>query len=127
MDDLAALDKCISNALNDTEPRGVSRTAATSKVELIVIIVNGWKPLTIITKSSTLHAAAVLDTSLEPNARSKLDNLHRDNLNGIIFPHLNINLIRNKFDQLADLIKEKFDVLVRAHLGLLQHPRWSAL
>ena len=36
-------------------------TAATSKVELFVIIVNGWKPLTIITKGSTLNVATVLD------------------------------------------------------------------
>ena len=44
--------------------RGGSRTAATSKVEMFVIIVNGWKPLTIITKSSTLDVAAVLDPPL---------------------------------------------------------------
>ena len=44
--------------------RDGSRTAATSKVELFVIIVNNWKPLTIITKSSTLDVAAVLDPSL---------------------------------------------------------------
>ena len=40
--------------------RDGSRTAATSKVELFVIIVNNWKPLTIITKSSTVDVAAVL-------------------------------------------------------------------
>ena len=44
--------------------RGGSRTAATSKVELFVIIVNDWKPLTIIRKSSTLDAAAVQDQPL---------------------------------------------------------------
>ena len=44
--------------------RGGSRTAATSKVEFFVIIVNGRKPLTIITRSSTLNAAAVLDPPL---------------------------------------------------------------
>ena len=44
--------------------RGGSRTAATSKVELFVIIVNDWKPLTIIRKSSTLDAAAVQDPPL---------------------------------------------------------------
>ena len=44
--------------------RGESRTAATSKVEHFVIIVNGWKPLTIITKSSILDVAAVLDPLL---------------------------------------------------------------
>ena len=44
--------------------RGGSRTAATSKVELFVIMVNDWKPLTIIPKSSTLDVAAVLDPAL---------------------------------------------------------------
>ena len=48
----------------DLSSRGGSRTAATSKVELFLIIVNRWKPLTIITKSSTLDVAAVLDPSL---------------------------------------------------------------
>ena len=45
--------------------RGGSRTAATSKTEHFVIIVNGWKPLTIITKSSILDVAAVLDPPLQ--------------------------------------------------------------
>ena len=44
--------------------RGGSRTAATSKMELFVIIVNGFQPLTIITESSTLDVAAVLDPLL---------------------------------------------------------------
>ena len=44
--------------------RGGSRTAATSKMELFVITVIGWKPLTIITKSSILDVAAVLDPPL---------------------------------------------------------------
>ena len=41
-----------------------SRNAATFKVKLFVIIVNSPKPLTIITKSSTLNVAAVLDPPL---------------------------------------------------------------
>ena len=41
--------------------RDGSRTAATSKIELFVIIVNGFQPLTIITKCSILDVAAVLD------------------------------------------------------------------
>ena len=41
--------------------RGGSRSAATSKMECFVIIVNGWKPLTIIEKRSILDVAAVLD------------------------------------------------------------------
>ena len=44
--------------------RGGSRVAATSKMELFVIIVNGWKPLTIVTKSSILDVAAALDPPL---------------------------------------------------------------
>ena len=41
-----------------------SRTAATSKMEHFVIIVNGFQPLTIITKCSILDVAAVLDPPL---------------------------------------------------------------
>ena len=44
--------------------RGRSGTTATSKMERFVIIVNGWKPLTIITKCSILDVAAVLDLPL---------------------------------------------------------------
>ena len=44
--------------------RGGSRTAATSKMERFEIIVNGLKPLTIITKRSILDVAAVLDPPL---------------------------------------------------------------
>ena len=55
---LASLDKTI--------PKGGSMTAATSKMELFVIIVNGWKPLAIITKSFILDVAAVLDPPLIP-------------------------------------------------------------
>ena len=44
--------------------RGGSRAAATSKMERFVIIVNGCKPLTIITKRSILDVAAVLDPPL---------------------------------------------------------------
>ena len=44
--------------------RGGSRTAAAFKMERFVIIVNGWKPLTIITKYSILDVAAALDPPL---------------------------------------------------------------
>ena len=44
--------------------RGGSRTAATSKVERLVIIVNGWKALTIITRRSILDVAGALDPPL---------------------------------------------------------------
>ena len=38
--------------------------AATSKMESFVITVNGWKPLTIITKHSFFDVAAALDLPL---------------------------------------------------------------
>ena len=41
-----------------------SRAAATSKMELFVMIINGFQPLTIFTKCSTLDIAAVVDPSL---------------------------------------------------------------
>ena len=44
--------------------RGGSRTAATSKMECFVMIVNGWRPSTIITKRSMMDVAAVLDPPL---------------------------------------------------------------
>ena len=44
--------------------RGGSRAAITSKVELFVIIVNGFQLLTMIPKSSTLDVAAVLDSPM---------------------------------------------------------------
>ena len=50
---------------NSNKARGGSRTAAASKMEHFVIIVNGWKLLTIITKSSILDVAAVLDPPLK--------------------------------------------------------------
>ena len=44
--------------------RGRSRAAATSKMECFVMIVNGFQPLTIITKHSILDVAAALDLPL---------------------------------------------------------------
>ena len=45
--------------------RDGSRAAATSKMDRFVIIVSGWKPLTIITKHSILDVAAALDPPLK--------------------------------------------------------------
>ena len=53
-----------TNINNSPLSSGGSRTAATSKIERFVIIVNGCKPLTIINKCSILDVAAVLDPHL---------------------------------------------------------------
>ena len=45
--------------------RGGSRAAATSKIECFVITVNGFQPLTIITKHSILDVASALDPLLQ--------------------------------------------------------------
>ena len=45
--------------------RGVSRTAAKSKLEFFVTKVNGWKRLTFVTKSSILDFVVVSDTLLK--------------------------------------------------------------
>ena len=54
--------------------RGGSRITTTSKVELFVIIVNGFQPLTITTKSSTLDVAAVLDPPLKIKNKINVQN-----------------------------------------------------
>ena len=45
--------------------KGESRTVASSKMELFVIIVNSFQLLTIISKSSTLDVTAILDPLLK--------------------------------------------------------------
>ena len=56
-----------------------------------MIIVNGWKPLTIITKRSILDVAAVLDPSLKPSflisqklCRMKHESVHCGKLSNLI-------------------------------------------
>ena len=55
---------CLVPQLPNMNDRGGSRTAATSKMERFVITVNGFQPLTIITKRSILDVAVVLDPPL---------------------------------------------------------------
>ena len=52
--------------------RGQSKTAATSKMERFVIIVNRWKALTIITKRSISDVAAGLDPYLVSNIETEI-------------------------------------------------------
>ena len=55
----------IKPQLQSIQTRGGTRTAATSKMEHFVIIVNGWKPVAIIPKSSILDVLAVIDPPLQ--------------------------------------------------------------
>ena len=43
-----------------------------------------------------------------------LKTIRSDNVNKLIFPHLNINSIRNKFEFLATQVKGKIDILMIA-------------
>ena len=61
---MGALSGTLKVALLRALTRVRSKATATSKMEFFVIIVNGWKPLIIITKSSILDVAVVLDPSL---------------------------------------------------------------
>ena len=61
----ASLTNVFLKSFRDDKARSGSRTAATSKMELFVITVTSWKPLTIITKCSILDVAAVLDPPLK--------------------------------------------------------------
>ena len=75
--------------------RGGSRAAATSKMERFVIIVNGFQPLTIITKRSILDVAAALDPPLLATS-VELDGV--SNLNWSIWGLINITkFFRNCF------------------------------
>ena len=73
--------------MNQIVIRGGCRTAATSKMEHFVIIVNGWKPLTIITKSSILDVAAVLDPPLVIVRK-----IHHQRTQILTMDHLNLHL-----------------------------------
>ena len=53
----------------NTRSRDGSRAAATSKMERFVIIVNGFQPLTIITKCSILDVVAALDSPLRSTTK----------------------------------------------------------
>ena len=41
-----------------------------------------------------------------------MQTIHKDNRDKLIFAQLNINSIRNKFDFLADIIKDNFVILM---------------
>ena len=51
-------------------------------------------------------------SKVEVDCTNTLTSLGKDNLNKLIFAHLNINSIRNKFDNLSKLIRGKVDILL---------------
>ena len=59
----------------------------------------------------TSNTNFVLSSNLT-NPMEELDNLRLKNPNRLIFAHLNINSVRNKFDLLAEIIKSNIDILM---------------
>ena len=57
--------------------------------------------------TSVLH-----DINKVSDCNNTLKSLRKDNLNKLIFAHLNINSIRNKFELLSEQIKGNVDVLM---------------
>ena len=51
-------------------------------------------------------------SKVEVDCTNTLTSLRKDNVNKLIFAHLNINSIRNKFDNLSKLIRGKVDILL---------------
>ena len=66
-------------------------------MELFVIIVNGWKPLTIITKSFILDIAAVLDQPLKTLSTNQIaESRSFDNILNLSL-HEQVCLMRQRF------------------------------
>ena len=63
-------------------------------------------------ESQNEYKSKSLDSSPDDPPFSSLKSVRRKNLNPIIFAHLNINSLRNKFGTLAHQIKGNVDVLV---------------
>ena len=90
-----------------TVTTGRSRTAATFKVKIFQIINNGWKPLTIITKSSTLDVAAVLDpplvTSWYGSSKFRLHSIVTLQYNPLVFKLLYNIISKIKIEEYIEL------------------------
>ena len=72
----------LNNLCENVLFRGGSRTAATSKMERFVIIVNSFQPLTIITKRPILDVAVVLDPPLLFQRRIQLCQTYKMEVHG---------------------------------------------
>ena len=69
------------------------------------------------------YVLETLDISLSrknklTSPKEELNNLRLKNHNSLIFGKLNINSVRNQFDLLSDIIKNKIDVLMISNTKL---------
>ena len=93
--------------------RGGSRTAATSKMERFVIIVKGWKPLTMIPKCSILNVAAVRLRKIQTTATTLETNWGSTN---------NLNMLKEFLQQILKLAKVVFKDVFRNTSKYLRSP-----
>ena len=98
--------------------RGGFRTAATSKMERFVIIVNGFQPLTIIIKRSILDVAAVLHPPLV-TAQWFRGNACKSSKLGYMLTMLLITFYLKIF--IADSILH-FEIVENSSEELVEHP-----
>ena len=75
--------------------RGRSGTAATSTMERFAIIVNGWKPLTFVTKRSILDVAAKWVTNLGVGSNVFLKYIINNNTLNLLKRHQNNTRVYN--------------------------------
>ena len=75
-----------------------------------MIIANGWKPLTIISK--LLSLLTYNDSEILKKPFSEIRKYKLDNPKNIKLGHLNVNSMRNKFSSIAELVKDNIDVLL---------------
>ena len=97
--------------------RGKPGTAGTSKMEGFVIIVNSWKPLTVITKHSILDVAAALDPLL---AIIYEDGLQYDKKTSDIFSEKDAFSMAGNYTGENNSLPEHTYVQIIDHGGLLK-------
>ena len=60
-----------------------------------------------------------LEDKKRTDAKTILKSIRQENTNTVVFAHININSLRNKFELLADQVKVNIDVLMISETKLM--------
>ena len=60
-----------------------------------------------------------LEDKKRTDAKTILKSIRQENTNNVVFAHININSLRNKFELLADQVKVNIDVLMISETKLM--------
>ena len=60
-----------------------------------------------------------LEDKKRTDAKTILKSIRQENTNDVVFAHININSLRNKFELLADQVKVNIDVLMISETKLM--------